>query len=42
MGHALELVENCGILRGHPRFTLQYGRYAYTITRQGGRPDIRI
>src|ERR1039457_626368 len=38
MGHALELVEDCGILREHPRLTFQYGRYSYTIARQGGRP----
>ncbi|MGA2737935.1 MAG: hypothetical protein ABSG65_10850 [Bryobacteraceae bacterium] len=37
MGHALELVQNCGILREHPRLTFQYGRYSYTITRQGDR-----
>jgi hypothetical protein len=37
MGHALELVEDCSILREHPRLTFQYGRYSYTIARQGGR-----
>lgn len=35
MGHALELVADCSILREHPRLTFQYGRYSYTITRQG-------
>src|ERR1017187_4196395 len=35
MGHALELVEDCSILREHPRLTFQYGRYSYTIARQG-------
>lgn len=37
MGHALELVEDCGILREHPRLAFQYGRYSYSITRQGSR-----
>jgi len=37
MGHALELVADCGILREHPRLTFQYGRYSYTITRRGER-----
>jgi hypothetical protein len=35
MGHALELVPDCTILRQHPRLTFQFGRYTYTITRQG-------
>ncbi len=35
MGHALERVGDCNILRDHPRLTFQYGRYSYTITRQG-------
>ncbi|HTT65792.1 MAG TPA: multiheme c-type cytochrome [Bryobacteraceae bacterium] len=35
MGHALELVEDCTILREHPRLTFQFGRYSYTITRNG-------
>jgi hypothetical protein len=35
MGHALERVEDCNILRDHPRLTFQYGRYSYTISRQG-------
>ena len=35
MAHALELVEDCAILRQHPRMTFQFGRYSYSITRQG-------
>lgn len=35
MGHALELVADCTILRQHPRLTFHYGRFSYTITRQG-------
>jgi len=35
MGHALEPVEGCDILREHPRLTFQSGRYSYTITRKG-------
>jgi Cytochrome c3 len=35
MGHALERVEDCAILRDHPRLTFQHDRYSYTITRQG-------
>src|SRR5580700_11155151 len=37
MGHALELVGDCAILREHPRLAFQYGRYSYTLTRQGDR-----
>jgi len=37
MGHALELVADCNILREHPRLTFQYGRFSYTITREGDR-----
>jgi Zn finger protein HypA/HybF involved in hydrogenase expression len=37
MGRALELVKDCDILRAHSRLTFQYGRYSYTIARQGGR-----
>jgi hypothetical protein len=37
MGHALELVADCTILRDHPRLTFQLGRYSYTIMRQGDR-----
>lgn len=37
MGHALELVGECSILRDHPRLAFRYGRFSYTITRQGGR-----
>jgi len=37
MGHALELVADCSILREHPRLTFQNGRHTYTITRQGDR-----
>lgn len=37
MGHALELVENCAILREHPKLTFQFGPYKYTITREGDR-----
>jgi hypothetical protein len=37
MGRALELVGDCSILREHPRLTFQFGRYAYTIVRQGDR-----
>ena len=36
MGHALELVPDCTILRDHPHLTFHFGRYSYTITRQGG------
>jgi hypothetical protein len=37
MGHALERVADCTILREHPRLSFRYGRYTYTITRQGQR-----
>jgi hypothetical protein len=37
MGHALELVAECAILRQHPRLTFQFGRYSYSIVRQGER-----
>lgn len=37
MGHALELVEDCSILREHARLAFRHGRYSYTITRQGDR-----
>ena len=37
MGHALELVADCSILRQHPRLTFRFGRYSYTIARQGDR-----
>ncbi|HTQ54484.1 MAG TPA: hypothetical protein VMI94_08500 [Bryobacteraceae bacterium] len=37
MGHALELVENCTILREHPHLTFQFDRFQYTITREGNR-----
>jgi hypothetical protein len=42
MGHALELVEDCSILRDHPKLTFQHGRYSYTITRQGNRSIYRV
>ncbi len=35
MGHALELVADCTILREHARLTFKYGRYTYNITREG-------
>jgi len=35
MGHALELIADCTILREHPRMAFQKGPYSYTITRQG-------
>jgi hypothetical protein len=37
MGHALELVEECDILRDRPQLTFRSGRYSYTIARQGNR-----
>src|SRR5579862_7240918 len=37
MGHALELVADCSILKDHPLLTFKHGRYSYTITRQGDR-----
>jgi hypothetical protein len=37
MGHALESVASCGILRAHPRLALRVGSYSYQIERQGDR-----
>jgi hypothetical protein len=37
MGHALEPVKDCRILRENPWLTFQHGRYSYTIARQGER-----
>jgi len=37
MGHALELVADCGILRAHPLLTFCHGRYSYAIRREGSR-----
>lgn len=37
MGHSLELVKDCTILREHPKLTFHYGPYTYTITRDGDR-----
>jgi hypothetical protein len=35
MGHALEPVATCTILRAHPRLTFRQGPYSYEIVRQG-------
>lgn len=35
MGHALETVADCTILREHSKLTFRRGQYAYEITRQG-------
>jgi cytochrome c554/c'-like protein len=37
MGHALELVADCTILREHPNLSFQHGAYKYTIVREGNR-----
>lgn len=37
MGHALESVENCTILKAHPTLTYTSGVYQYRITREGNR-----
>lgn len=37
MGHALEPVSNCTILRAHPTLTFREGPYSYEILRQGDR-----
>jgi hypothetical protein len=37
MGHALELVPDCTILKEHPQLTFASGPYKYTITRDGDR-----
>jgi len=42
MGHALERVEDCDILREHPRLTFEYGRYSYSITRKGSQSIYRV
>jgi hypothetical protein len=35
MGHALESVGDCGILKTHPLLTFQSGKYSYRIERKG-------
>jgi len=37
MGHALELVPDCTILKEHPKLTFESGPYKYTLTREGER-----
>ena len=37
MGHALELVTDCTILRDHRLLNVQHGPYTYTIRREGDR-----
>jgi hypothetical protein len=37
MGHAMESVEDCGMLKSHSLLTFRTGKYSYRIERQGSR-----
>lgn len=37
MGHALELIADCTILREHPQLTFHFGKFTYRIAREGAR-----
>jgi hypothetical protein len=42
MAHALAGVEDCRILRAHPRLTFTDGRYSYLIAREGDRSTYTV
>ena len=37
MGHALEAVADCTILRSNPKLAFRHGAYSYLIVREGDR-----
>ena len=42
MGHALEAVSDCTILRSNPKLAFRHGAYSYQIVREGDRSIYRV